>query len=66
MLDLKATARQRAYYERLVGGRVLNQQQFEQWCHNTRNEMRQPRTDAGGALNGQGVGRRVSKKPNLN
>ena len=53
VLDVIAAARQRAHDHRLVGGRVLDQQQFEQWCHNTRNEMRQPRRDAGGALTGR-------------
>lgn len=34
--DVVAAARQRAHHERLVGRRVLDQQQSKQWFHNTR------------------------------
>ena len=54
MHDVIAAARQRADDERLVGGRVFNQQQFEQWRHNTRAKCDGPELTLGERKYGQG------------
>ena len=52
--DVVAAVVERAHHERLVGRRVVNQQEPEQWCHNTQNENVRPRSTLGERAHGRG------------